>query len=254
MSNTPFFSIVTVSFNSEKTIARTIESILNQSLDNFEYIIIDGKSTDTTLEIIKSFEPLFTQKNIKYSWISEADGGIYDAFNKGVNFAKGKWISFLGSDDYYYTSAIESYYYEIIKIKSELDFIHSNVKVEQRKVISEKWQWKKFRRKMNIAHVGAFHNTNYFKKYGLFNTNYRIAGDYELLLRAKNKLKTHWFNKVTAFMSDGGISNNQVKNVLKETTLVKTQNKSTSKFIAELDYYIWIIKYKVKKIINAIIR
>ena len=154
-------------------------------------------------------------------------------------------VSFLGSDDYYYPDAIENYYNEIIQIKAELDFIHSNVKVEQRKVISEKWQWKKFRRKMNIAHVGAFHNTNYFKKYGLFNTNYRIAGDYELLLRAKNKLKTHWFNKVTAFMSDGGISNNQVKNVLKETTLVKIQNKSTSKFIAELDYYIWIIKFNV---------
>ena len=251
MSKSVLFSIITVSFNSEKTIARTIKSILDQSINNLEYIIIDGNSTDKTVETIKSFESLFTEKSIKYTWISEKDDGIYDAFNKGIKLAKGKWISFLGSDDYYYTQAIEDYNSEITKLNSEIDFIHSNVKVEERKIISGKWHWKKFKRKMDIAHVGAFHNANYFKKYGLFNTNYRIAGDYELLLRAKDTLRTYWIDKITAFMSDGGISNSQVIATYIETTQAKIQTRSTSKFIAKFDYYIWRIKYKVKKITNA---
>jgi len=247
-------SIVTVSFNSEKTIKETITSVLHQTNSNFEYIIIDGKSTDNTVAIIKQFEPLFKEKKIHYKWISEKDTGIYDAFNKGVRLAKGEWISFLGSDDIYKRDAIESYQNKIKNLKDKVDFIHSEVKVGDRKIIKGKWSWKVFRRSMNIAHVGAFHHKDYFKKYGLFNTSYKISGDYELLLRAKEHLKTVKFNKITAIMGDGGISNLNIKAVYKETTRAKMETAKISKFIAYLDFYFWMLKSKVKKGINAFIR
>jgi glycosyltransferase involved in cell wall biosynthesis len=253
MTETILFSTITVSYNSEKTISRTIESLLKQSINNIEYIIIDGNSTDKTVEVIKSFEHVFSKKKIKYTWISERDQGIYDAFNKGLKLASGKWISFLGSDDYYLPNALNTYNKHLSKLKQDVDFIHSIVNVDDKKVISDAWSWSKFKRSMNIAHVGAFHNKDYFMKYGFFNTNYKIAGDYELLLRAKDKLKTYYFQEVTAFMSDEGVSNKQVEKVYEETTQIKIDIGSTSWLVAKFDYYLWIFKYKVKKMINAIV-
>jgi glycosyltransferase involved in cell wall biosynthesis len=248
------FSIVTVTYNSEKTLKRTINSLLYQNFSNFEYILIDGSSSDTTIEIIKSYEVAFKKRNINYTWISEKDTGIYDAFNKGIKLAKGNWISFLGSDDYYIEDALESYKNEIEKQNEELDFIHSIVKVEEKKVIKDQWGWKEFRKSMNVAHVGAFHNRNYFNKHGVYDTNYKIAGDYELLLRAKENLKTHWFRKVTAIMGDGGVSNKQIKNVYLETTKAKIKSGKINPTISKLYYFKWMFKYKVKTILNAIIR
>lgn len=250
---TPLLSVITASYNSDKTIERTIKSILNQKYSNFEYIIVDGKSSDKTVELIKSFENQFKEKKISYKWVSEQDSGIYDAFNKGLKLATGKWISFLGSDDYYLPNALNTYNKHLSKLTEEVDLIHSIVNVEDKKVISDDWIWNKFKRSMNIAHVGAFHNKDYFIKYGFFNTNYKIAADYELLLRAKDKLRTCFFKEVTAFMSDGGISNNQVQKVYKETTQIKIDIGSTSWVIAKFDYYLWMLKYKVKKMINAIV-
>mgnify|MGYP000371187973 CR=1 FL=1 len=108
-------SIITVSFNSDKTIKDTIESVLNQTDTNIEYIIVDGKSTDETIKIVKSFEKQFQEKGISYKWISEEDSGIYAAFNKGIKMSSGKWISFLGSDDIYLNNAIELYKNQIKK-------------------------------------------------------------------------------------------------------------------------------------------
>lgn len=252
--NKPLLSVVTVCFNSEQTIRRTIESLLNQSFNNFEYLIIDGKSSDKTVEIIQSFEQKFKQKKISYRWFSEKDNGIYDAFNKGVLKSTGKWVSFIGSDDYYLVNALDNYFNEIITLSKEIDIIYSNVKIENKRVINAIWSWGIFKKKMNIAHVGAFHNSNYFIKYGLFNTDYKIAGDYELLLRAGNKLKHHWFNKVTAVMADGGISNNDIVKVYKETTKVKIDRKSQSKIASIIDFYIWVSKYRIKTLINEITR
>jgi len=253
-SENKLFSIITVSFNSEKSIAATIESVLHQNCKDFEYIIVDGKSTDKTIEIIKSYESIFKEKKISYSWISEKDNGIYDAFNKGVKLAKGEWVSFLGSDDIYKKHALESYKYHIKNLDKNIDIIHSEVKVGDRKIIKGKWSWKVFRRKMNIAHVGAFHHKDYFKKYDLFDTSYKIAGDYELLLRAKNKLRTVKFDEITAIMGDGGISNQNVKKVYKETTRAKIETAKLSKTIAFLDYYYWMLKNKIKKAFNAFTR
>ena len=91
------FSIITVCFNSEKTIEQTIKSVLEQSFQNYEYIIVDGASKDCTVDIIRRYEPMFKGK---LKWISEPDNGIYDAMNKGIGMARGELIGIINSDDY----------------------------------------------------------------------------------------------------------------------------------------------------------
>lgn len=254
MNNRLLASIITVCFNSEKTIAATIESVLNQNITGFEYLIIDGKSTDTTIDIVESYQQKFIDKGVKFRWISEPDKGIYDAFNKGVLEAKGQWISFLGSDDIYLKDALNTYQNILSQNTKDVDFVHSNVSLESKKLFKGKWKWSEFRRRMTIPHVGGFHNRDYFNKYGLFDTTYKIAGDYELLLRAKDKLRTHWIDEITVLMSEGGVSNQQIKNTYRETTRAKIETAEVKAFIAKLDYVVWLFKGFIKKITHAFIR
>lgn len=96
----PLISIITSTYNCTSTLNDTINSILNQSYINLEYIIIDGNSTDGTIDIIKSSEQKFQKKKIVFKWISEPDKGIYDAWNKGLDKVTGDWIVFIGGDDF----------------------------------------------------------------------------------------------------------------------------------------------------------
>ena len=97
-------SIITVCYNSSMTIRRTFDSVLNQTYADIEYIVVDGASTDGTIEIIKEYEPLFEGR---MCWISEKDNGIYDAMNKGISMAEGELIGIINSDDYYEPDAVE---------------------------------------------------------------------------------------------------------------------------------------------------
>ena len=110
----PLISIITVCFNSAKTIRQTIESMLNQTYTNIEYILVDGKSTDNTVAIIEEYAPQFAAKGIVYRWISEPDGGIYDAINKGIKFATGEWINIQGSDDWLELDACEQIHTQVL--------------------------------------------------------------------------------------------------------------------------------------------
>ena len=244
-------SIITATYNSEKTISKTLESLINQSSKDFEFIIIDGDSRDDTLAIIEEYEPEFRNKGIKFSWISEKDSGIYDAWNKGLNLANGEWISFLGSDDIMMPEAINTYSQIALKESSrQIDLIHSKVEVIRDdkviKIIDGKWSWKIFKNQMNIAHVGALHNRSYFKKYGVFDESYKITGDYELLLRARHGLKCLYIDELTAQMAYGGISTTNVKKVFLETLRAKKETGKANEMICWFDFYIASFKHKIK--------
>lgn len=246
-------SIITATFNSQDTIVNTLESILNQTDTNFEYIIIDGKSNDNTLKIINQYKLKFELKKIQLTIISEKDKGIYDAWNKGIKIAKGNWVSFIGSDDSFYPDAIENYN-NIVKQHRNLEYISSKVELIENKklikIIDGIWDWRVFRKYMNVAHVGSLHSKNYFKKYGNYNTNYKIAGDYELLLRAKDKLKYYFLNKFTVKMDANGISNDQIYNTLLETKRAKIQTGGINVFSANF-YFIWaLFKAKFKTVVK----
>lgn len=242
-------TIITATYNSEATIERTIESLLRQTMTVFEFIIVDGKSTDNTINLIKKYEETFKEKQIPLTVISEKDTGIYDAWNKGVINAKGDWIGFIGSDDRYYENALKKYKI-IIDANRDLDYISSKVKVVKNdittRIISGKWQWRIFKKYMNVAHVGSLHSKKYFEKYGLYSTKYKIAGDYEMLLRAKDGLKYMFLDEFTAEMDDGGLSNNQIYKTLIETKQAKINTGKTNSFVATIHFLWALIKAKLK--------
>lgn len=97
-------TVVTVCFNAGQTIAKTMQSVLNQTYRPLEYILVDGKSTDNTLNIIYELEPLFQEKGIAVRIVSEKDKGIFDAMNKGVKLANGRWVNFMNAGDVFYVS------------------------------------------------------------------------------------------------------------------------------------------------------
>lgn len=248
----PKVSIITASYNSEKTIEDTIESVLNQTYGNIEYIIIDGGSSDKTISIIKKYEDLFFGR---LTYLSEKDKGIYDAWNKGLKLSTGDWISFVGSDDILLKDAI-SEYVRSITANPESNFISSKMMLVKEnldpiRVTGKPWG-DKMRSYNCIAHVGCLHHKYLFMQKGAFDIDYRIAGDYDFLLRCLDIIKPHYFPMITVKVREGGISGADIFPVAKEVLELKLANKSRLAFLCYTDYIIMIFKYYFRtKIINA---
>ena len=202
----PLFSIITVVYNNEKYLEETIKSVVNQKFRNFEYIIIDGGSSDKTLDIIKRYD-----SQIDY-WISEKDKGIYDAFNKGMSLAKGDFIGIVNSDDTYLDNALEIIAKYINELTNkEIDFIFGSVK--------KHWGILYGYRPEKIYYSWGFyssHSTGFFlrrssaKKIGLYNINYKYHADYDYFYRmiVKKKMKgtSTKKNEITGNFRRGGYS------------------------------------------------
>jgi glycosyltransferase involved in cell wall biosynthesis len=253
MSTTPFFSIITASYNSEKTISDTIDSVLNLDFQDFEYIIIDGNSSDNTLEIIQSFVPKFEAKGVSYRFISEKDKGIYDAWNKGIQLSSGEWISFLGSDDSYLPDALQLYFTEINK-NEKINYISSRVNLtnEEGKILSvfgKKYNWKNVISDIDTAQVGSFHKRELFDKVGLFSNEYKIVGDLDFYIRCRDSINPGYFKSITANMQNGGVSNN-VYVALKEALEVKLKYGYTPIYLTYYKFYSSLIKCYIKIALN----
>lgn len=203
-------SIVTPSFNSKSTIEDTIQSILFQTYENIEYIIIDGGSTDGTVDIIKKYED-----RLAY-WISEPDDGIYDAMNKGIKAATGDIVGILNSDDIYADNSVIEEVVNTISIGNTDTCYGDLVYVDKdntKKVIR---QWKsgnfskeKFKFGWAPPHPTFFVIRSIYQKYGCFrNSNFKIVADYELMLRFLYRFgcSTAYIPKVLVKMRTGGTS------------------------------------------------
>jgi glycosyltransferase involved in cell wall biosynthesis len=207
-------SLLTVSFNSASTIKDTIESIRSQDYKNIEYIVVDGKSKDGTVEIIKSYDSFISK------WISEPDKGIYDAMNKAIQLATGDVVGILNSDDFYSTNTIisqvaEAFTDEIVDVVfGDLVFVDpNNLNKIVRKYSSAKWHPSKFARGFMPAHPTVFIRRKYYEQFGLFKIDYKIAADYELLIRFLHvqKLKYKYLPITMVKMRRGGVSSRNWK-------------------------------------------
>jgi len=207
-------SIITVVYNNKETIKDAIDSVLGQTYKNIEYIIVDGASTDGTIEVIQSYGDKVSK------FISEKDTGIYDAMNKGISLASGDIIGILNSDDFY----VDEYVLEKIVKEFEsknvdsvyADLVYVNPQ-DLNKVVryydSSYFTPEKFAYGWMPAHPTFFVKKEVYEKFGVFKTDYKIAADYELLTRflARNKITYSYIKKPIVKMRIGGASTNGIK-------------------------------------------
>lgn len=239
-NNLPLVSIITVCFNSAKTIEQTILSVLHQTYSNIEYIIIDGGSSDGTQGIIKKYSD-----RVAYS-VSEPDNGIYDAMNKGIRAATGEIIGIINSDDWYDLDAIAKVV-EIYSKNKGVDVIHGGIRIYENERFSTSYcpRIKELNLCM-IPHPSCFITKAAYNQYGVYNINYRIAADYELVARIYSaKGKFVYYNTILANLRMGGASDLQSnKGQLESEEIRKLYN---------LKYEVSIYK-QFKKRVKSVIR
>ena len=217
-------SIITATYNSAKTINDTIKSVLCQTNKDFEYIIVDGGSTDETIDIVKSYESEFSGR---LKWVSEKDKGIYDAMNKGIKMASGDIIGILNSDDYYTSDDILQTIADAFKcqnvdaIYGDIHFIKDGVpdkcvRYYSSRLFSPFW----LRFGFMPAHPSFYCKREVFDKSGLYRLDYKIGSDYEMMVRLfrKHKISSRYVPKDFVTMRTGGASNSNLNSRL---TLIK---------------------------------
>jgi glycosyltransferase involved in cell wall biosynthesis len=219
MNENILVSIITPCFNSENTIARTIESVLNQTYKYIEYIIIDGASTDTTLDIIRKYEPEF-QGRMRV--ISEKDNGIYDAMNKGIKQANGELIGIVNSDDYYNHDSVEVIVENMLNEKHQILYGYQrNLKDDQETKVCIYHH--AFLNQQMITHPTCFVTKSVYDDYGLYNCKYKSSADYEFMLRIYkqgNVLFKPVYRIISNF-AEGGMSSSQLG--VQETARLKLE-------------------------------
>ncbi len=212
--NLPIVSIITASFNSERTIADTLTSVALQDYPNIEHIIIDGASSDKTVEIVKRFRHV---KKI----VCEKDDGIYDAMNKGIRQCTGKLIGILNSDDFYpHHSVISRVVNQLQQDKTDslygdLVYVSQNdTRKRLRTWIAGEFKTSKFLFGWMPPHPTFFVRKEMYEKWGYFNTTFRSAADYELMLRFlyKHHISVSYLPQIIVTMRSGGVSNSSISN------------------------------------------
>lgn len=210
-------SIITATFNSAKTLKDTIQSVLRQTNKDFEYLIIDGGSTDETIDIVKSYESEFSGR---LKWVSEKDQGIYDAMNKGIKMASGDVVGILNSDDYFTSDDILQTVADAFKCQ-EIDAIYADIHFIRdgnpqkciRYYSSRMFRpfWLRFG--FMPAHPSFYCKREVFEKAGLYSLDYKIGADYEMMVRLfkKYRIMSQYINKDFVTMRTGGASNNNVR-------------------------------------------
>ena len=233
----PLVSIITVVLNNKKFLQKTINSVLNQSYKNYELIVIDGKSTDGTVNILK-------KNNSKIDfWISEKDKGIYDAMNKGMKISRGSIIVILNSDDIFYKNALKMAVKYFIQNKS-IDFLFGSVKKYKLLYGYKPWKIKWSFGFYSTHSIGFFIKKNSQKKVGFYNTKYKYSSDYDFFYRMIVKYKLIGMatkkNEIFGKFRRGGISSKiTFMDYLNETIKIRLDNGQNKLLV----YIIFILKY-----------
>lgn len=236
-------SIVIATFNASKTLKRCLDSIVLQLTDETELILVDGGSKDNTNDIINSYGDKVAVH------ISEPDKGIYDAWNKGIHASHGEWIMFIGADDRLKPNALQTYLSYLHNLNHESDLISSKrvmvtLTDEEIYSVGKKWVWPSCLKGMPISHPGALHSRKLFKEIGCYDISFRIAADYDLLLRKGAKLRTDFIDKDTIIVSEGGISDSY--NAIIEYYRALRKNRSCSSIRAFLLFANMYLHFSIK--------
>ena len=243
----PSITIILSVFNGSRFLNNTINSIINQSYNDLELVIIDGASTDNTIEIIKSFD------SSKIKWISEPDKGISDAFNKGIKLATGDYINFQGDGDGFINDNSICELFSNINIKEKpivcgnIQRIDVNGNILYKTKIKKRFDKKSLLFKMSLPHQGLFVPKEFFSKYGEFDLHNTFCMDYELLLRAYNCFpKVITKDLIVSNWRADGLGEGKTLEILKEYKSIKLKNKVASKPLLAGIHIYSIFKYYLK--------
>jgi len=228
-------TVVTVTYNAEKYLEQTIKSVIEQDYPNIEYIIIDGASTDGTINVIKKYE-----KFIHY-WLSEPDNGIYDAMNKGTDIATGDWINFLNAGDIYSTNNI----LKIVNQASEnlIGAIYGGVNFwypeDNKKIYDAPRLPETIKKKLPCCHQSLFIRTELMKQFP-YNTIYKISSDVELFFNLYNSgVKFSIINKPFVNFLMGGLSQqNRIKSHLEVLNIVANKSQESTDIYQNASYFV----------------
>lgn len=211
-------TIITVTFNSEKHLNQSIQSVLSQDYGNIEYLVVDGQSTDGTLDIIKKYENKISK------WVSEPDKGMFDALNKAMDMATGDIIGVLHSDDVFAGNGVVSAVVKAFK-ENKVDAVYGDLNyvfAEDISKIYRNWKGRIYHRNLfhkgwMPAHPAFYFKKNLIEKYGNYRIEYKSAADYELMTRYlyKNRVPAIYIPELMILMRRGGMSNSNLQKRLK---------------------------------------
>lgn len=250
------FSIVTISYNSEKAIERTIKSVLGQTYKDFEYIIIDGASKDGTLNIVKRYEPLFDGR---MKWQSEPDKGIYNAMNKGVMMASGDMIGIVNSDDWLEPDTLQ-YVSDVIEqegldfkgpllITGWINYHYQDGELVVMKSNRERYEYYAKKLRMGLNHPATFVSKATYDIIGLFDENYKLFGDADFIVRCYRSTTPIFFvDRVLSNMSDGGASSTISKKAFRDSWY-RIEKYYTSNRLYQYVYKLRIIFFYVQSLL-----
>lgn len=252
----PLISVVTVCYQAEEFLEQCIQSVVEQDFTDFEYIVIDGGSSDGTVKIIKKY-----QDKLAY-WHSKPDRGLSHAFNLGIEKSKGEWLAFLNSDDRYVSPRALSQCADTLRKENNADVIYGRIQhikrqadpVPQSDEIGGRWCWRDYKRYSTIPHPAAFLNRRLIGQIGWFDENFRNALDYELFLRKGPALATHYIPELIAQMRIGGISTEGVERSLRESRDAQIKNGANSVALAYFWWWYFSARAFIKRMIPWLTR
>lgn len=257
-------SVITATWNSGATIEDTLRSVLQQTYGNIEHIIVDGGSSDATLDIFRMYAEAYRKRGLVLKWISEQDNGIYDAMNKGIRLASGDVVGLLNSDDFFTAPTVLQRVAEVFRENERnndiVDAVYGDVhyvKPENLRRCVRYYSSKGFcrsRMKMGFmpAHPSFYCRREIYNRYGLFDTQFKIAADFELLLRLIyiHRIKTRYLEMDFVTMRTGGASSSGFashRKIYAEHRLAYRKNGVYSNFLLEA----WRYLYKIVEICRA---
>jgi glycosyltransferase involved in cell wall biosynthesis len=243
-------SIITVCFNSQNTLQRTIHSVASQTYPDIEYIIIDGESRDNTVRLIKENQSVINR------WVSEPDEGIYDAMNKGIAMATGDVIGFLNSDDVFYNESAAATIMHRFN-NPDIDIVHGGLNfINNKSKLVRTWQGSPyepgaFARGWHPAHPTFYVRREVYAKLEPYDTTMPVAADFEMMLRAieVHKFSSSFIDETLIVFSMGGNSTGSIRNILRgNREILKAFKKNNIK----VNSLMYMIRRLIPKIANLI--
>ena len=248
-------SIITATYNSAKTLQDTLDSVLRQDYHDIEHIIIDGDSTDSTIDLIRNYASKTTRHTVK--WVSEKDQGIYDAMNKGIAMCTGDVVGILNSDDYFTSDNVVSNLMKpfsdpsLDAVYGDIHFIHDGepdkvTRYYSSKIFSPFW----VRFGFMPAHPSLYVRRKVYEKTGLYKLDYKIGADFEMVVRmfCVHKIKSEYLKQDFVTMRNGGASTNGIRShrlLLREDTRACRENGIYSnQFLIALKYLYKIFEFR----------